>query len=321
MDFSQAVNQLETMVNNVITAIPNIIAGIIVFIIILLLGRAVRAAVTRVVSRYQRESLSLVLGRLAQWGMALLAVLVASIIIFPSVNPADVLGLLGIGSVAIGFAFRDVLTNFLGGILLLITEPFRVGDQIKFGDYEGTVEEIETRATMIRTYDGRRVVIPNGELFTQSVTVNTAFENRRIEYDIYIGYGDDIEAAKQVILEALVGIPNILDTPAPDVLCMELGDYGVALRVRWWIAPPKRMDALDTRDQVLSRAKTALQAAGIDLPFPTRQILFHDQTEATDGDRRRQREGWPAGHGDVPRSREEVRAVERRDNGRKDAAS
>lgn len=312
MDFSQAYNQLEKMVNDVVSAIPSVIVGIVVFILFLLLGRLVRAAVTRVVNRYGRTSVSLVLGRLAQWGMALLAVLVAAIIIFPSVNPADVLSLLGIGSVAIGFAFRDVLVNFLGGILLLVTEPFRIGDQIRFGDYEGTVEHIETRATMIRTYDGRRAVIPNGELFTQSVMVNTAFENRRVEYDIYIGYSDDIEKAKQVILDALHDLPTILSTPSPDVLCMELADYGVGLRVRWWIAPPKRMDALDTRDQVLSRAKTALQKAGIDLPFPTQQVLFHDQTEATDGDRRRQREGWSAGAGEVPPAREAIRAEERR---------
>ncbi len=311
MDFSQAYSQLQKMVNDVIGAIPNIIAAGIVFALLLLLGRVVRAAVMRVVSRYQRDSLGIVLGRLAQWGIVLLAVLIAAVILFPSVKPADVLNLLGIGSVAIGFAFQDVLQNLLSGILLLITEPFRIGDQIKFGDYEGTVENIQTRATIVRTYDGRRVVIPNGELYTRSVTVNTSFEHRRVEYDIYIGYGDDIERAKQVILQVLRDVPNVLDTPAPDVLCVELSGYSVGLRARWWISPPKRMDALDTRDQVLSRAKAALTAAGIDLPFPTQQVLFHDQTEVSDGDRRRQREGWPAGENQVPRSREALHAEER----------
>ena len=85
---------------------------------------------------------------------------------------------LGIGSVAIGFAFRDILQNFLAGILLLVTQPFRIGDQIVASNYEGTVEDIQTRATFIRTYDGRHVVVPNADLFTDTVVVNTAFEHR-----------------------------------------------------------------------------------------------------------------------------------------------
>jgi uncharacterized membrane protein len=108
--------------------------------------------------------------------------------------------------VAIGFAFRDILQNFLAGILLLLTEPFRIDDQIIVKEFEGTVEDIQTRATMIRTYDGRRIVIPNAELFTESVIVNTAFEKRRLEYDVGIGYGDDIERAKALILEAIAGV-------------------------------------------------------------------------------------------------------------------
>ena len=91
------------------------------------------------------------------------------------------------------------MQNFLAGILILLTEPFEINDQIVFKSFEGTVENIETRATTIRTYDGRRIVIPNAELFTNSVTVNTAFDKRRIEYDFGIGYGDDIDHAKQLI--------------------------------------------------------------------------------------------------------------------------
>jgi small-conductance mechanosensitive channel len=81
---------------------------------------------------------------------------------------------------------------------------------------------------------------------------------------------------------------------------MEYVDAGVKIRIRWWIKPPRRADALAMQDQVLEKVKAALTAHGIDLPYPTHQILLHDQTEATDGDRRRQREGWPAGQGEVP---------------------
>ena len=211
--------------------------------------------------------------------------------------------LLGISGVAIGFAFRDILQNFLAGILILLTEPFQMDDQIVFKDFEGTVENIQTRATTIRTYDGRRIVIPNSELFTNSVTVNTAFENRRLQYDIGIGYGDDIDRAKQLILEAIASVDDVLSDPAPDALVVDLAESSLNIRARWWVKPPRRADILDKQDQVLAAIKNKLTANGIDMPFPTQQILFHDQTEETDGDRSRQREGWPAGKQEVPKPR------------------
>jgi small-conductance mechanosensitive channel len=148
----------------------------------------------------------LVLGRLSQGIIILVGLFVALSIVIPSFKAGDLVQLLGISGVAIGFAFRDILQNFLAGILILLTEPFEINDQIVFKNFEGTVENIQTRATTIRTYDGRRIVIPNSELFTNAVTVNTAFENRRLEYDVGIGYGDNIDQAKELMLEAVYSV-------------------------------------------------------------------------------------------------------------------
>jgi small conductance mechanosensitive channel len=275
-----------------------------VFMAFYFLGKMLRTAIRRITLRRRRShNVGLVLGRLTQGMTFMLGILVACVIVFPNFTPASLLQFLGIGSVAIGFAFRDVLQNYLAGILLLLTEPFRIGDQILFGGYEGTVEDIQTRATFIKTYDGRRVVIPNAELFTHSVLVNTAFDVRRLEYDLGIGFGDDVDRAKALILEALEESDGVLRDPAPDVLARELGASSVNLRARWWIHPPRMQDALDARDAVIIAVKKKLVENGIDLPFPTTQVLFHDQTEETDGDRSRQREGWPAGKGPVPRPR------------------
>lgn len=296
--------QLESMVRDFIALLPSLILAIIVFSIFFFIARAVKRTVRRATAnRRHAHNLGLVLGRLAQGTIILIGLFVSLSIVVPSFRAGDLVQLLGISGVAIGFAFRDILQNFLAGILILLTEPFRIGDQIVFKNFEGTVENIETRATTIRTYDNRRIVIPNSELFTNSVTVNTAFDNRRMEYDVGIGYGDDIDQAKQLIYEALDGIEGVLQDPAPDVLVMDLAGSTVNLRVRWWIKPPRRIDDLRSRDQVLTAIKQKLTANGIDLPFPTQQILFHDQTEETDGDRTRQREGWPVGQKQAPRSR------------------
>lgn len=306
MDFdpSGAIEQIQGMVNGFLQRMPYLLLAFVVFMAFYLAAKVLRGVTRRVFQKRTRHrNLGFVVGRLAQGTLVILGLLVALVVAIPTFRPGQLVQLLGIGSVAIGFAFRDILQNFLAGVLLLLTEPFRIGDQIRFGEYEGIVEDIQTRATMLRTYDSRRIVIPNAELFTNSVTVNTAFEHRRLEYDVGIGYGDDVERAKTLILEAMKGAPGVLAEPAPDVLLVDLGGSTVKLRARWWIEPPRRSDALDTQDRVLTAIKQTLSAHGIDLPFDTRVVLFHDQTEETDGDRRRQREGWPAGTDGVPRPR------------------
>lgn len=315
------VARLHEMLKSALAMLPNLVAGVIVFLLFFVAGKLFRRSVHRVLRGHQRYSnLEKVLGRLGKGTIWIVGLLVAATIVLPNFTPASLIQLLGISSVAIGFAFRDVLQNYLSGILLLLTEPFRIGDQIIFKDFEGTVEDIQTRATYVRTYDGRRVVVPNGELFTNTVTVNTAFDTRRVEYDVGIGYGDDIELATRLILDTLKQLPETLEDPAPEVLAYDLAASTVVLRVRWWIHPPVRSDVLRSRDAVIRRVKAILTENGIDLPFPTQQILFHDQTEESDGDRKRQREGWPAGKGHVPRPLRLVRAHQNGDGKRHEAA-
>ncbi|MHC5937337.1 mechanosensitive ion channel family protein [Nostoc sp.] len=303
-EISIAWDKVHSMINGFIALLPNIVLGLIVFIFFLFIASRIKALVKRLTrNRRYARNLGLVLGRLAQGVTVLIGLFIALSIVIPTFKAGDLIQLLGISGVAIGFAFRDILQNFLAGILILVTEPFQIDDQIVFKGFEGTVENIETRATTIRTYDGRRIVIPNSELFTNSVTVNTAFDNRRLEYDVGIGYGDDIDLSKQLMLDAMLSVDEVLKDPAPDVLAMELAGSSVNIRVRWWINPPRRADDLTSRDKVISAIKKKLVANGIDLPFPTQQILFHDQTEETDGKRSHQREGWPSGKGEVPKPR------------------
>jgi len=302
-EISTAWNKVQNMINGFMVLLPNIVLALIVFAFFFFVAGKIKGLVKRLTRKHrQARNLGLVLGRLAQGVTILIGLFIALSIVIPSFKAGDLVQLLGISGVAIGFAFRDILQNFLAGILILLTEPFQIDDQIVFKDFEGTVENIQTRATTIRTYDGRRIVIPNSELFTNSVTVNTAFESRRLEYDVGIGYGDDIDQAKQLMLQAIHSVDSVLQDPAPEALVMELAESTVNIRARWWIKPPRRADALDSRDKVISAIKKKLVENGIDLPFPTQQILFHDQTEETDGIRSRQREGWPAGKGEVPKT-------------------
>jgi small-conductance mechanosensitive channel len=315
-DISQAWLTVQRMVNGLIAAAPRLIVALVLFGVFLLIARLVRSTIQRTAARHDRHgTLPLALGRLTQAGIVILGFLVAAAAAFPAFSPANLISVLGVGGVAIGFAFKDIFQNFLAGILILVTRPFHVGDQIIVDEFEGTVEEIQTRATLLKTYDGRRVVIPNSCLYVNTVTVNTAFTTRRMHYDFGIGYGDDIEQAKQIVLQVLKDVEGVLPDPVADVIVVNLGEYSVVLRARWW-SDSKKIDELVAQDRVLQEVKRRFKDAGIDLPYPTRQVLLHDQTEETDGDRARQREGWPAGAGGAPRARASMpRPAEQAPNG------
>ncbi|MFC5848787.1 mechanosensitive ion channel family protein [Deinococcus petrolearius] len=300
--------RLQAMAQGLLTALPGVVVGLVVFLLFLLLARAVRRGVGSLAGRAgQPPGIALVFSRIASGLFLALGLLVALTIAVPSLNAGTLFSALGVGGVAVGFAFKDIFQNLLAGLLILLTRPFRIGDQIVSGDHEGTVEDIQVRATLLRTYDNRQVVIPNSELYTNRVVVNTAYDKRRLSVPVGIGFGDDIGRARAVILDTLRDVPGVLADPAPEVLIRELGDFSVNLDVRFWIDPPLRRETVHVQDQVLGAVTPALLGAGIDLPFPTWQVLWHDQTETTDGDRTRQREGWPARR-DNPPSRQQARA-------------
>ena len=325
MIFSEALGRLEGLGRSTAALLPGLAVALLLFGLGLLVARGVRAAVRRAAElRQASPGSAAVLGRIAGGMTILVSFLVAASVAFPSVSAADLFNLLGIGGVAIGFAFRDVLQNLLAGILILLTRPFVIGDQIRAGSHEGTVEDVWVRATVLRTYDNQRILIPNATLFVDKITIITAHEKRRLAFPLTIGNGDDIKEARHVIVEALRGTEGVLTDPPPEALVTGLGAAGVDMTARFWIDPPRRRDAVDALDHAISNVKDALTSAGIDLPYPTSQVLLHDQTEATDGDRTRQREGWPAGKS-PPRARwqvlQEDERTDRRNLDRKDERS
>lgn len=302
---------LGEMGRQFVAALPIIGVGIAVFVLFWILAKLLRWTITNWVKRGSNYNLALVLARLGYAFTLLIGLLVAVTVVFPSVTPGRLISLLGIGGIAIGFAFQDIFQNLLAGILILLRQPFRVGDEIVSGDFTGTVESIETRATYIKTYDGRRVIIPNSQIYKEPVTVLTEYHMIRSEYDVGIGYGDDIGRAMEVALSVLKGVDGILPDPAPDVRVWDLAASTVNLRIRWW-TDPTRANVVAVRSEVLRNIAQKMADAAIDLPFPTQVVLFHDQTEDADGDRTRQREGWPAGD-NPPRPRSLAAVIEERD--------
>ena len=286
-------DKVDTWAAEAISHVPNMVAALLVAILLYLVGSLLGYLTRRHLTRRQRENLGEVLGGLVKWSLSGLGLLLAATIVMPTLNPGDLVAGLGVGSVAFGFAFKDILQNWLAGLLILLKEPFHVNDQIRVGEYEGTVKKIENRATLIRTYDGQRVVIPNSDIYTNAVVVKTAHPLRRSEYDVGIGYGDGIDRACEVLVAAVSQVEGVQPKPPVEALPWDLAASWVTIRVRWW-TKSRQTDANHIGSDVVRAIKLALDEAHIDMPFETRVELIHDQTEETDGDRGQQREGWPA---------------------------
>src|SRR5882757_33899 len=241
----------DHLIDTLLDRLPSLILGAVAFAILYVLSLWAARGVQKLISS-QRQNLGVVFGRLTSGVLILLSFLVAFSIVAPSFQASDLIKILGIGGVAIGFAFQNILQNFLAGLLLLWTEPFRVGDEIKLDAHEGKVEEIQARATIIRTYDERRVVIPNAELFTRSVIVNTALGSRRWQYDLSVKKFGGLEKMKELIRNAVRGVPGVLSDPGPEALVADVTPDVVKMRVLWSTNDSRQHQMLASYDQVLT---------------------------------------------------------------------
>lgn len=194
------------------------------------------------------------------------------------VRIGPLLGALGIGGLALAFALQDIIENFAAGVILQIRRPMRRGDQIFSNDYEGTVLEINLRSTILRTFDGEIVYLPNANVLKNPVINYTARGSRRTNLIVGVDYGADLEQAKSVILSALTKVDGVLDEPAAEAYVHEFGDNSVNLTVFFW-HHPEIAELWRIRDAVAIAVKTALDKAGIAIPFPQRTLRFADGRE------------------------------------------
>lgn len=183
------------------------------------------------------------------------------------------LGLIGLG---ISFALKDMIANFISGIMILINRPFKIGDQIKVSGEEGTVQDIELRATDIKTYDGRKVIVPNSQLYSGLVINNTAYDLRRFEVVVGVGYDDDIDSARKLAIESLEEADMVEESPEPQILVDELGGSSVNIKLRGWTKPSKA-NMVQAASQVTQGVKEKYDENGIDIPYPIRTIYMENE--------------------------------------------
>jgi small conductance mechanosensitive channel len=248
-----------------VDALPRVGIALVALTVFVVLGRALRPFVRRRLVRRRTPNFARVFARLTSSAMTVAGVLLALTIVFPSVRPVDVLTGAGVLTIAAGFAFQDILQNMLAGILLLFRQPFRGGDQIKVGDVTGTVEEINIRETVITTFDGRRILVPNAKVYTDVIHVQTAHLTIRSSFVVGIAYGSDMGRARRVASEAVAAVPGVVADPPPEALFVELGRSTVNLDVRFW-CDAHQLEMRRVLDRAIEAVKTGFDDNGIEMP-------------------------------------------------------
>lgn len=253
--------------------VPYLCIALIVFAVFLMLSKLFKFFVRKTLAdrSYTKQNLVLVLNRVGSSAIMFIGFLIAMVIAIPGFTPGQLMSALGIGSVAIGFAFKDIFQNLLSGILILLSEPFKIGDDIIVSGMEGTVEDIQIRATFLRSPDGRRIVIPNATVYTSAVTVNTAYPRRRCEFAVGIGYEDDVQKAKEIVMGILDRDPAILSQPGFSVNVSALADFSVNLTVRWWINTSETTIS-GSISAIQERVIQAFNENGVSIPYPVQEV-------------------------------------------------
>lgn len=274
--YNDAYSTIDKIMDGFWERIPYICIAFVIFTIFWLLSKVFKFFVRKTLSdrTYTRQNLVLVLNRVGASAIIFFGFLIAMVIAIPGFTPGQLMSALGIGSVAIGFAFKDIFQNLLSGVLILLSEPFKIGDDIIVSGMEGTVEDIQIRATYLRSPDGRRIVIPNATVYTSAVTVNTAYKRRRCEFIVGIGYEDDVQKAKDVVMKILDHDSSILSQPRFSVNVAALADFSVNLKVQWWVDTGET----GTSNSISSVQEKVIQAFAendVSIPYPVQEVKVY----------------------------------------------
>ena len=175
-------------------------------------------------------------------------------------------------ALALGFAAQDLVGNFVAGVFIIKDEPFQVGDWIEWNDMSGRVEEIDLRVSRVRTFDNEQITVPNGDLANNAVTNPVAYEKLRQKFVFGIGYEDDIDLAREAIVEEVSALDGVLSEPVPDTRVTELGDSAVGIQARFWIDDPDRSDFVAVRSAAVQAVKERFDDESIDMPYVYRQL-------------------------------------------------
>ncbi len=274
-NLSELAAKLQGWVDALIVALPNIAAAVLIVLLSILLAKGLRRTVShlldRVSSHKQVNSLFSTLTYAAVVGAGLF---VALGVLGLSKTVTTLLAGIGILGLALGFAFQDIAENFISGVIMAFRRPIQIGDLIQTNDFFGIVEEVNLRTTVLRTSDGKHVIVPNSDVIQNPLVNYTRTGELRVDLACGVAYGDDLEQAERLAVEAVEPVAGRDARRDVELFYESFGDSSIHFVIRFWIEYRTYADFLTARSEAIKRIKNAFDEHGITIPFPIRTLDF-----------------------------------------------
>ncbi len=262
----------DTILENAINFLPRLGAALLILLAAQLLSKWLTRLLRKRMEAGQRDpELIVLLEMITRLGVLALGIALALEQIAPGRFTSLIAGL-GVGGIAIGFGLQDIIKNFISGILILLQQPFEIGDSIEVSDFGGTVLNISVRSTELKTWDGRIVIIPNGAVYASSVVNYSKSVHRRVSLTVGVGNDSDLDKVARITHQVIAGLPGVLKDPPPSVTFRNFGDSSIDFTLLFW-TDTMEVGINNAQDAAIKALKETFDREGIDLPYPTLAIL------------------------------------------------
>ncbi len=278
-DLKKAIDILTTKIEgwleNSTAMLPNIIIAVVIMIVFYLIARAAKSIARKVLNKFSSErSINDLFTTFFYLSILGTGLIISLNVLHLEQTVTSLLAGAGIIGLALGFAFQDITANFISGVLIAFRKPIQVGDIIKTDHFMGMVEKIDLRVTIIRTFQGLHVIIPNKDVFQSPVTNYTKTNERRIDLDVGVSYADDLEKVKEIAIKSVTNLPYLLPDKEVKLFFKEFGDSSINFTLMFWVNYPDEPGFLQAQSDSIMAIKKAFDANDITIPFPIRTLDF-----------------------------------------------
>ena len=255
--------------------LPNMVVAVLVLFLFFFLARIAKSISRKVLQKVSdKEAINNLFATIIYLLVLGLGLIMALNVLKLQQTVSSILAGAGIIGLAVGFAFQDITANFISGILLAFRKPIQVGDIVRVQDFIGKVEKIDLRVTVIRTFQGLHVIIPNKDVLQQPLTNFTKTSDRRIDLEVGVSYAEDLDFVEKVAIEAVAKLPYILPGKEVKLFYNEFGDSSINFTIMVWIEYPDEPGYLQAKSDVIKAIKSAFDENNITIPFPIRTLDF-----------------------------------------------
>ncbi len=260
-----------TLFQKLPSIVPEIFIALLIFFGGVFLAKILRNLLNKMLKANKVDlEIRILLGQIVYWSILIFSIITALQRFF---DVSAFLAGLGILGFTIGFALQDIMQNFVAGMILLVQQPFEIGDFVSISDYQGTVDAINMRTSEIETLDGRLIIIPNADVLSNPIENYSRTDLLRVSLPVGVGYETDLDLARGAIMDALPAVKGFLTKPAPNIIYHSFGESSIDMDVRFWIDTEKN-NLFDAKDEAVVITKRALDAAGVNIPFPIRTVYM-----------------------------------------------